>query len=125
MAEQRKKELVARLARTRRDITVAKARVSHELNVGYQLKKSFQNHPLGWFAGTAGVVTLLGLLRRRQVKAGQPQTRFRFLRWIFGISFTLARPALTALLVNKAKEEAEKRLGEGSLKSMLGGPPQK
>jgi hypothetical protein len=125
MAEQRKRELVAQLAIARSEITVSKTRISHEMNLGRQLKKSFQSHPLGWFAGTMGAATLLGVLGRRRVTVKQPRKRFRTIRWLFGIGFTLVKPTLTALVINRAKEEAEKRLGTASLKSMLGGPSQK
>jgi len=95
------------------------------MNVGLQLKKSFQSYPLGWFAGTMGAATLLGVMGRRRVKVKLPCQRFKTLRWLLGIAFTLAKPTLTALVIARAKEEAEKRLGTGSLKSMLGGPSQK
>jgi hypothetical protein len=125
MAEQRKRELVAQLAIARGEITVGKSRVSDEMNVGRQIKKSIQSRPLAWFAGTMGAATFLGLIGRRKIKIVSPRKRFKTLRWILGIGFTLAKPTLSSLLMAKAKEEAEKRLGTASLKSMLGGPSQK
>lgn len=116
---------MAQLAIARGEITVGKSRVSDEMNLGRQIKKSIQNHPLGWFAGTMGAATFLGLIGRRKIKVISPRKRFKTLRWILGIGFTLAKPTLTTLLVARAKEEAEKRLGTASLKSMLGGPSQK
>lgn len=125
MAEQRKAELAAQLALARRDISLGKDRVSTELHPGHQLKKSVQNHPLGWFAGTMGAATLLGLLVRRRSRSESPKKRFRILRWTFGTGLALARPAIGRFVIARIKDEAAKRLQDGSMKSMLGGPPQK
>ncbi|YCM44896.1 hypothetical protein V2O64_02545 [Verrucomicrobiaceae bacterium 227] len=125
MAEQRKRELIDQLALARDEITIGKERVSHELNPGHQLKKSIQSHPLGWFAGAMTTMTFLGLMSRRKVTIEQPRKRFKMFRWFFAMGFALVKPTLTTLAMAKVKEEAEKRLGAGSLKSMLGGPSQK
>jgi len=125
MAEERKAELVAQLALARRDVTESRDRLAMELHPGHQLKKSVQNHPFGWFAGTMGLFTLVGLFGRRKVRIEKPRKKFRLFRWILGIAFSLAKPTLGKILVAKAKEEAAKRMKDGSLKSMLGTPPQR
>lgn len=113
-----------KLQGARVQLGVNKDLLSQDLNPAYQFKQSVQANPLPWVAGTAGAAIILGfLIRRPRVTIeGKKQGLFRSSSsFLFG----LARPALTALVVDRLRLELESRFGEVSVNSMLGEPPQK
>jgi hypothetical protein len=118
--QKRKLELVTVLAAQRTGVSSALAGLERELSVSRQLKKSVKDHPLPWFAGAFGSAAFLGLLLRSSKRNGSvKRSRIGIL---LGLCFSLAKPAITAWVIDKAKEEASRRFLPQNRNSMLGEP---
>jgi hypothetical protein len=126
MARSRKEELILELQEQREDLTRRFHSLKEEMHPVHQLQASVRKHPLGWALGTAGSAFLATrLLKNLGRQQNKPRKR-RSLVWGGGrLLFTLARPALTNLALNKAREHLESHLGQSSRNSVLGAPSQK
>ena len=125
MVEQRRRELIDRLAVAREEISYGQIRIREELSITSKVKSSLREHPLGWLGGTVGAAALLGMIGRGRTRTEKPRPRLGFFRWAIGLAFALAKPSLTKFFVTRFQNEFENRFPIGSSKSMLGAPPQK
>ncbi len=99
----RKEELSRQLDSQRHSLTHAHSRVTKELNLTTQLKRSVKENPWEWFAGSFGTATIITLLfRRRPIKT--PSRRKGILRWTVGTAFGLAKPFLLKWAVEKSQQ---------------------
>jgi hypothetical protein len=105
--QKRKLELVTVLAAQRTGVSSARAGLERELSVSRQLKKALKDHPLPWFAGAFGSATFLGLLLQ-SAKSNRSVKRSR-IGILPRLCFSLAKPAITAWVIDKVKEEVSRR----------------
>lgn len=115
--QERKLELTSQLANRRGQIQVSRGAVKRELSAPLLLKRSLREHPVPWFAGALGSAAFLGLLLRRPSTERKRRGPIGFL---FGLGFTLAKPALIKWSIDYAKKEIGQRLSSQAVNSKLG-----
>jgi hypothetical protein len=115
-SEDRKAELIAELARARRQLDVSGNNVRHALDVPARVRSNFQKHALVWVGGAVLVGVLIAKFPRRSRKesAGQgknsalPKAGAAGLLLATGkIAFDVLRPVLVKWLANRAAPIAE------------------
>jgi hypothetical protein len=116
--EDRKAELIARLARARQQIDSSGKGVRHALDVPARIRSSFRNHSVAWLGGglLAGIVIAQLLRRPRTVSASKKEGRNSAIPkagaaglLVAGgkIAFDILRPVLLKWLVRRSTPWAE------------------
>ena len=105
--QERKVELTSRLAAQRQALITSRAGLTREMSVSTLFKNSVRQNPVPWFAGSLGSATLLSLLLRRPSRSGKRRGPIGLL---FGLGFSLAKPALIKWGVARLKTEFESYL---------------
>jgi hypothetical protein len=115
-SEDRKAELIAELARARRQLDVSGKNVRHALDVPARVRSNFQKHALAWVGGAVLVGVLIAKLPRRSQKKPRddgkngalPKAGAAGLLVAGGkIAFDVLRPVLVKWLANRAAPLAE------------------
>ena len=126
MAQSRKEELIREIRQQREDLAARCDSLRQELEPGRQIRQSLHRYPLRWALSAGGTAFLLArLVRRRPVVCSKHRRRKGLLFGTARLAFNLARPALTAMALQKVQQHLEARLHPNPGNSMLGGPPQK
>lgn len=111
--QDRKLALTTELASQRQALTASHTGLKRELSLPNLLKRSVQEHPVPWFAGSLGSATLFTLLLRRPSVSEKRRGPFGLL---FGLGFSLAKPALLKWGANRLKLEFKNYLDQQNQK---------
>jgi len=114
----RKLELIADLARARRELTTQTRAVRHDLDVAARFKSSYGRHRWVWLAG-AGVlgVVLTAFPRRKKVKPRlwrkpapeEKAVKAGLLITALKLTFDILRPVLTKWIARRMAAYTERR----------------
>ena len=126
MDQARKEALTKELDQQRGDLSGRYHGLREELDLPRQLRLSVKKHPKRWAAAAAGTAFLgMRLIRGKKVIYKDQRKKRGVIFRTANLAFNLARPALTTIALNYAREYAEAYLHPEQENSMLGGPPQK
>ena len=126
MDQARKKALIEKLDQQRSNLFDHYRGLRRELDPTHQLRLSLRKHPKRWAVAAAGTAFLGMRLfgSKKVIHKGQGKKRGLLFR-TGKLAFNLARPTLTTIALNCAREYAEGHFHPEQENSMLGGPPQK
>jgi hypothetical protein len=128
-SEDRKAELIAELARARRQLDASGERIRDAIDVPARVRSNFQRHTLAWVGGAVLVGVLIAKLPRRSPKKSEIHGENVELKKAGAaglllatgkIAFDIFRPLLVKWLVNRAAPLAEdlvNRYSAGSQRS--------
>jgi hypothetical protein len=121
-----KKALIEKLDQQRSNLFDHYRGLRRELDPTHQLRLSLRKHPKRWAVAAAGTAFLGMRLfgSKKVIHKGQGKKRGLLFR-TGKLVFNLARPTLTTIALNCAREYAEGHFHPEQENSMLGGPPQK